>query len=130
MQIRLSKCETAAPNDAGLNIFQLHISLLTDFLSHSVPLHFSCTHNSTSLFSPKYSTSPCHVGINDDELAPHKQNRTALLTRHWIARGDVLKLFPRSPFETINDRKYCELSPSTTIITCYHSTGMGQVVPT
>lgn len=76
-----------------MNIFQHSISLLTDFLSHLLPLHFSCTHNSTLLFSPKYSTSLCHVGINEGELVLHKniwENKSFNLAL-YLTRGGKKK---------------------------------------
>lgn len=105
MQICLSNCETAAKKCAGLNISQHYLFLLTDFLSHSLPLHFSCNHNSTLLFSPKYSTSLYHVSMDEGELALHKniqQNKSFNLAVN-LTRGDKFKLFPRSLCETNDD---------------------------
>lgn len=105
MQIHLSNCETAAKKNVQVWTFFSTISLLTDFLSHFLPLHFSCTHNSTLLFSPKYSSSLYHVGMNEGELARHKniqQNKSFNLALN-LTRGDKFKKFPWSLFETNDD---------------------------
>ena len=89
MQIRFSNCETAAKKCTGLNISQHYLSLLTDFLSHSLPLHFSCNHNSTSPSSPKYSASLYHVGKNVSWNCITICSRTSHLTWLWISQESL-----------------------------------------
>ena len=80
----------------GLTIFLHYLFLLTDFLSHSLPLHLSWTHNSTLLFSPKYCTSLYHLRMNEGELALHKniqQNKLFNLVLN-LTGGDKSEPFP------------------------------------
>lgn len=85
MQIYVSILTVKLQQKNGLNIFHHYLSLLTDVVSHSLPLYFFCNQNSTY-----YSNSLYHVGMNEGELALHKniqQNKSFNLALN-LTRGD------------------------------------------